>query len=178
MKFLIPLFNFVLCGDGELECNSLSCTLPPIKFDYESAGEDGPKEGSSFDSFKLLRLLMSLLIEPDAIKVMANSEEFCKKLVETLELGLGHPYKQLREEVELHLTELITPGAVAAELKRDAEERREARNALGSSFLQQQSPSLRKEDTETAEARCDKVDLNAADIKDGSKEVRRIAVFQ
>lgn len=100
MKFLIPLFNFVLCGDGELECNSLSCTLPPIKFDYESAGEsDGPKEGSSFDSFKRLRLLMSLLIEPDAIKVMAGSEEFCKKLVETLELGLGHPYKQLREEV-------------------------------------------------------------------------------
>ena len=101
MQFLVPLFNFVLCGDGELECNTLSCTLPPIKFDYESSPDasDSPKEGSSFDSFKRLRLLMSLLIEPAAIKTMAASEEFCKKLVETLELGLGHPYKQLREEV-------------------------------------------------------------------------------
>ena len=101
VQFLVPLFNFVLCGDGELECNSLSCTLPPIKFDYESSADasDSPKEGSSFDSFKRLRLLMSLLIEPSAIKTMAASEEFCKKLVETLELGLGHPYKQLREEV-------------------------------------------------------------------------------
>ena len=101
-QFLIPLYNFVLCGDGELECNTLSCTLPPIKFDYDSspdASGDSPKEGSSFDSFKRLRLLMSLLIEPFAIKIMAKSEEFCKKLVETLELGLGHPYKQLREEV-------------------------------------------------------------------------------
>ena len=101
VQFLVPLFNFVLCGDRELECNSLSCTLPPIKFDYESSADasDSPKEGSSFDSFKRLRLLMSLLIEPSAIKTMAASEEFCKKLVETLELGLGHPYKQLREEV-------------------------------------------------------------------------------
>ncbi|CAK8999046.1 Multisubstrate pseudouridine synthase 7 (RNA pseudouridylate synthase 7) (RNA-uridine isomerase 7) [Durusdinium trenchii] len=37
--------------------------------------------------------------------------------------------------IELHLTELITPGAVAAELKKEAEERREARNALGPSFF-------------------------------------------
>ena len=45
MQFLVPLFNFVLCGDGELECNSLSCTLPPIKFDYESSdASDSPKE--------------------------------------------------------------------------------------------------------------------------------------
>ena len=30
---------------------------------------------------------------------MAANEEFCKKMIETLEQGLGHPYKQLREEV-------------------------------------------------------------------------------
>ena len=42
---------------------------------------------------------MSLLIEPSATKIMAKNEGFCKKLVETLEQGMGHPYKQLREEV-------------------------------------------------------------------------------
>ena len=53
MQFLVPLFNFVLCGDGELECNSLSCTLPPIKFDYESSdASDSPKE-SGEDPHKL-----------------------------------------------------------------------------------------------------------------------------
>ncbi|CAE7786442.1 PUS7 [Symbiodinium sp. KB8] len=36
--------------------------------------------------------------------------------------------------VELHLSELISPGAVAAELKKAAEERREARSALGPDF--------------------------------------------
>ena len=115
VKFLIPLFNFVLCGDGELECNSLSCTLPPIKFDYESDASD-PKEGSSFDSFKRLRLLMSLLIEPSAIKTMAASQEFCKKLVETLELGLGHPYKQLREEVARGLYFIVEASSHANEV--------------------------------------------------------------
>mmetsp|Transcript_73711 Transcript_73711/g.194395 ORF Transcript_73711/g.194395 Transcript_73711/m.194395 type:complete len:98 (-) Transcript_73711:341-634(-) len=34
----------------------------------------------------------------------------------------------------LHLSELITPGAVAAELKHAAEERREARSGLGPTF--------------------------------------------
>eukprot|EP00434_Breviolum_minutum_P026291 symbB.v1.2.023234.t1/scaffold2111.1/size89052/7 len=106
---------------------------------------------------------------------------------------------------ELHLTELITPGAVAAELKRDAEERREARNALGASFtfeaetqvelenavgstfskellgfLQKQSPgrdaktkaeTLETHPSEAPEEPPDYVDLVAAEIKDGSKEV-------
>ncbi|CAK9006905.1 unnamed protein product [Durusdinium trenchii] len=113
MQFLIPLFNFVLCGDGELECNTLSCTLPPIKFDYSSEASD--QEGSSFDSFKRLRLLMSLLIEPSAITIMANNEEFCKKLVETLELGLGHPYKQLREEVARGLYFIVEAASHASQ---------------------------------------------------------------
>ena len=113
-QFLIPLFNFVLSGDGDLECDNLSCTLPPIKFDYETSGD---KEGSSFDSFKRLRLLMSLLIEPEARKVMAQNEAFCKKLVETLEEGLGHPYKQLREEVARGLYFIVEAASCGEGLK-------------------------------------------------------------
>ncbi|CAJ1336029.1 unnamed protein product [Effrenium voratum] len=45
-----------------------------------------------------------------------------------------HVYEVDQGGVELHLSELITPGAVAAELKKNAEERREARSALGASF--------------------------------------------
>ena len=103
--------------------------------------------------------------------------------------------------VELHLSELITPGAVAAELKRDAEERREARNALGPdfsfettcesameealgpkhaqellSFLRLQSPKQSVESTETPAASPPGfLDLVAAEISDGSKEARKKA---
>ncbi|CAJ1370251.1 unnamed protein product [Effrenium voratum] len=99
LQYLIPLFNFVVGGDGDLEFNTLSCALAPIRFDYSKSASDSEKEASSFDAFKRLRLLLSLLIEPLATKVMAASEEFCRKLVAVLEDGLGHPYKQLREEV-------------------------------------------------------------------------------
>eukprot|EP00435_Cladocopium_sp_Y103_P073373 s33_g43.t1 len=110
-----------------------------------------------------------------------------------------HVHEVDLDGVELHLTELITPGAVAAELKRDAEERREARNSLGSNFvfeteteteledavgptfskellgfLQQQAPRSSEIPAEVT-APPSYVDFNAADIKDGSKEARKKA---
>jgi hypothetical protein len=125
-KFLYPLFNFVLGGDAELKFDSLSCAMPPIHFDYnssETASDNG--KGSSFDIYKRLRLLMSLLVEPSATKFIGTDQAFCKKLVELLQGGLGHPYKQLREEIARAIYFLLRSAghgdsglrAVAAELE-------------------------------------------------------------
>eukprot|EP00931_Biecheleriopsis_adriatica_P031464 TRINITY_DN18449_c0_g1_i1.p1 TRINITY_DN18449_c0_g1~~TRINITY_DN18449_c0_g1_i1.p1 ORF type:complete len:2089 (+),score=437.43 TRINITY_DN18449_c0_g1_i1:57-6269(+) len=99
--FLIPVFNFVMGGEGNMPFDALSCTLPPVRFDYDGGAEasEVAKEGSSFDAFKRLRLLMALLVEPSATRCIQRDEVFCKKLAEVLQPGLGHPYKQLREEV-------------------------------------------------------------------------------
>merc|ERR1719443_2601068 len=42
---------------------------------------------------------MSLLVEPAATELIGADSTFCSGLFEALRPGLGHPYKQLREEV-------------------------------------------------------------------------------
>lgn len=104
--------------------------------------------------------------------------------------------------VELHLSELITPGMVAAEQRQAAAERREARAALGPGyqpepevlqelegalgtgptsalvqFLQQQQPpgAPVEEEAGKEEKAPPFVDVDSASIGDGSKEARKVA---
>jgi hypothetical protein len=101
---------FVVNADEAPNATTLSCSLVPIRYDDEAATAD-PGSGdfnppprktdssaSSFETYKRLRLLMAVLLEPDSIAYIANNETFCNKLFECLRTGLGHPYKQLREE--------------------------------------------------------------------------------
>eukprot|EP00746_Dinoflagellata_sp_MGD_P138758 gnl/MRDRNA2_/MRDRNA2_72342_c0_seq1.p1 gnl/MRDRNA2_/MRDRNA2_72342_c0~~gnl/MRDRNA2_/MRDRNA2_72342_c0_seq1.p1 ORF type:complete len:1641 (+),score=312.54 gnl/MRDRNA2_/MRDRNA2_72342_c0_seq1:447-4925(+) len=108
--FLVPLLNFVINADEAPKTTSLSSSLAPIRYDDEAAkandtGEFSPpprtktdSSASSFETYKRLRLLMAVLLEPTSIMYIANNDAFCSKLFESLRTGLGHPYKQLREE--------------------------------------------------------------------------------
>jgi hypothetical protein len=91
--FLIPLFNFIVGGEGEMSFDALSCTMPPIQYNQDD------KDKTSFDVYKRLRLLMSLLVEPSATAFIQTDVKFCNSLAVLLRPGLGHPYKQLREEM-------------------------------------------------------------------------------
>eukprot|EP00930_Biecheleria_cincta_P054815 TRINITY_DN41214_c0_g1_i1.p1 TRINITY_DN41214_c0_g1~~TRINITY_DN41214_c0_g1_i1.p1 ORF type:complete len:2072 (-),score=373.64 TRINITY_DN41214_c0_g1_i1:15-6230(-) len=97
-SFLIPLFNFVVGGDNDLKFDALECTMAPVSFNYGSNAKE-EESGSSFDAYKQLRLLMALIVEPSATEFIQADKSFCAKLIENLKPGLGHPYKQLREEV-------------------------------------------------------------------------------
>jgi len=108
--FLTPLFNFVLNIEACPDDASLNCGMSPIRYEGDDLkdcliveGTDSYKpparsEASSFEVYKRLRLLMSLLVEPSAVKWIAANDTFCSSILEALRPGLGHPYKQLREE--------------------------------------------------------------------------------
>lgn len=104
-RFITPLLNFAAgAGGAQSSCEALECTMEPIRYEGgETSGgaesSSAPKEGSSFDAFKRLRLLMALLVEPAATKHLGEDATVCLQFVEVLRPGLGHPYKQLREEV-------------------------------------------------------------------------------
>lgn len=158
---LIPLFNFVMGGEGDLpSMDTLTCRLPPVRYDEGTNGQAASfsREGSSFDAFKRLRLLMALLVEPAATLCIEADASFCGQIAEVLKPGLGHPYKQLREEVAraLYLTlraagsqvpENSSLGSVAAQLE----------IWLGSE-AERLLPALRSD--------------NAAHLKEGEEDVR------
>jgi len=112
-SFLTPLFNFVLQIEACPSDEALSCGMDPIRYEgddmsdcllvegkevYKPPARVDAKEASSFDVYKRLRLLMALLVEPSAVKWISTNESFCTAILEALRPGIGHPYKQLREE--------------------------------------------------------------------------------
>lgn len=117
MGFLVPLLNFVTGSDAaNVASGELRCSLVPVRYDEDEApapveGADAVQanlsRGSSFDTYKQLRLLIALLVEPSAVAVIEGQETFCSELVEALRPGLGHPYKQLQEEVARSLFLLV-----------------------------------------------------------------------
>lgn len=111
--FLTPLFNFVLNIEACPGDEALTCAMAPIRYEgddmkdclivegkevFKPVSRVDAHEGSSFDVYKRLRLLLALLMEPSAVRWIAENEAFCSGILEALCPGLGHPYKQLREE--------------------------------------------------------------------------------
>jgi hypothetical protein len=112
-SFLTPLFNFVLNIEACPADEALTCAMSPIRYEgddlkdcvivessevYSPPSRADTHEGSSFEVYKRLRLLMALLVEPSAMRWISLNEAFCNGILEALRPGIGHPYKQLREE--------------------------------------------------------------------------------
>jgi len=114
---LTPLFNFATCSEETPKVDVLSCSLAPIRFDDDAttgaAGGEAAsftplaRGGSSFDAYKRLRILMAILLEPAAVAWIEAEQAFCDHLFDSLRSGLGHPYKQLREEAARSLFILL-----------------------------------------------------------------------
>jgi len=105
----VPLFNFALNPEQQPSLDCLQHEIAPIRYSgdasAESTGDD--KEGSSFAIFKRLRLLMALIVEPSTTSILEGDARFGHNLFEALRAGLGHPYKQLREEAARSLFLLL-----------------------------------------------------------------------
>lgn len=103
---IVALFNFALNPDQQPSIDSLQQEITLIKIGGDatagssatSESSSAEKEESSFGVYKRLRLLMALIVEPGTTPILEGDARFGHSLFEALRAGLGHPYKQLREE--------------------------------------------------------------------------------
>lgn len=114
LQFLMPLFNFALDPEKSPDLK----VLVPSAFlgrSSDAAGEAAAaaesEEGSSLAIFKRLRMLMSLVVEPTAMSLLEAEARYTNDLFESLRAGVGHPYKQLREEAARSLFLLLRAGS-------------------------------------------------------------------